>query len=286
MPISPDLWVAQSDYWSTNSGIFLSDGRAVLIDPAVSVDEIDGIARFVAGQGAAPEWLVLTHSHGDHVLGPERFPGVHTIAQARYLDMAARDRDRIAAGIAAWEAEVGRTRQTTFSVPLPDETFEVERTLNAGRLALRLIHVPGHAADQLAVYEPERGCLWASDILSDLEIPFVSDNLAAYERTLAKLAGYDVRLLVPGHGRATSDGAEIRSRLADDRAYLAELRDRVSGAVASGKSVAEAVSDCASMRFRHPAENARPHRLNVESVFIELGGQADRRQVGWEENVY
>jgi hypothetical protein len=60
----------------------------------------------------------------------------------------------------------------------------------------------------------------------------------------------------------------------------------VSAAVRSGKSVAEAVSDCASMRFRHPAENARPHQLNVESVFIELGGQADPRQVGWEENVY
>jgi hydroxyacylglutathione hydrolase len=280
------LWVAQSAYWATNSGIFLSEGQAVLIDPAVSVDEIDGIARFVAGERAAPEWLVLTHSHGDHILGPERFPGVRTIAQARYVDMAARDRERITAGIAAWEAEVGRTRQTPFSVPLPDETFEVERTLIVGRLALRLIHVPGHAADQLAVYEPERGCLWASDILSDLEIPFVSDNLAAYERTLAMLAGYDVRLLVPGHGQAASDTAEIQSRLADDRAYLAELRERLSAAVRRGKSVAEAVGDCAGMRFRHPAENARPHRLNVESVFIELGGQADPRQVGWEENVY
>jgi glyoxylase-like metal-dependent hydrolase (beta-lactamase superfamily II) len=285
-PLSPDLWVAQSDYWATNSGIFLSDGQAVLIDPAVSVDEIDAIARFVSQQGAEPKWLVLTHSHGDHVLGPERFPGLRTIAQARYLDMVARDQDRIAAGIAKWEADMGRTRQTAFSVPVPDETFKVERTLKVGRLALRLLHVPGHAADQLAVYEPERRCLWASDILSDLEIPFVSDSLAAYERTLATLAGYDVRLLVPGHGRATSDPAEIQARLADDRAYLAELRERVGQAVRSGKSVAEAVSECAGMRLRRPAENARPHQLNVESVFIELGGQADPRQVGWDENVY
>ena len=281
-PFTPDLWVAQSDYFLTNSGIFLSEGQALLIDPCLRRGEIDAIAAFVRARGAAPRWLVLTHSHWDHVLGPERFPGVRTIAQARYPDVVRRDGAAIAAQVVKWEAEAGQTRAGGFSVPLPDETFETEHTLALGRLALRLLHVPGHAPDQLAVYEPVRGCLWSSDILSDVEIPFVSDNLAAFERTLAALDAYDLRLLVPGHGHPSADPAEIQTRLADDRAYLAELRERVARSIERGQTLDRALAACADMRFRLPAENAEPHRLNVESVYWELGGPVDRSQTGWQ----
>jgi hydroxyacylglutathione hydrolase len=279
--LTPELWVAQSDYFLTNSGIFLSEGQAILIDPCMRADEIEAIAEFVRAQGAAPLWLVLTHSHWDHVLGPERFPGVRTIAQARYPQVVGREAAHLAAQVARWEAEAGQRRDRPFTVPLPDETFESEGSLELSRLALRLIHVPGHAPDQLALYEPEQGCLWSSDILSDMEIPFVSDSLAAYERSLATLAGYDLRLLVPGHGHPSANGEEIQMRLAEDRAYLAELRDGVSRAVERGAAVAEAVSACAVMRYRNPTQNAGPHRLNVESVYVELGGAADAGQVGW-----
>jgi hydroxyacylglutathione hydrolase len=279
--VSPGLWVSQSDYYLTNSGVFIGDGQAALIDPCMRRDEIDALAEFVRGQGAVPQWLVLTHSHWDHVLGPERFPGVRTIAQARYADEVARRGLEIAAEVARWEAEISQIRERPFRVPLPDQTFEVEARLDVSGLALRLIHVPGHAPDQLAVYEPEQGCLWSSDILSDVEIPFVSDSLAAYERTLATLAGYDLRVLVPGHGHPTDSHAEIQTRLADDRDYLAELRERVGRAVERGAALTEAVGACADMSYRNPPGNSGPHRLNVKSVYVELGGQADLHQVGW-----
>ncbi len=35
------------------------------------------------------------------------------------------------------------------------------------------------------------------------------------------------------------------------------------------------------MQYRHPEDNAGPHRLNVESVYLELGGDADPALVGW-----
>ena len=279
--LAPELWVAQSAYFLTNSGIFLSEGQAGLIDPCMRADEIDAIAEFVHAQGAAPQWLVLTHSHWDHVLGPEHFPGVRTIAQARYPGVVGGHAADIAAQVRQWESEAGLKRDQPFRVPVPDETFEHEGRLELNRLTLRLLHVPGHATDQLAIYEPEQACLWSSDILSDVEIPFVSDSLAAYERTLATLADYEIRFLVPGHGHPSADREEIQIRLTEDRAYLAELHERVSRAVERGAAMADAVSACADMRYRNPAENAGPHRLNVESAYVELGGVADREQVGW-----
>jgi glyoxylase-like metal-dependent hydrolase (beta-lactamase superfamily II) len=235
----------------------------------------------VAAQGATPRWLVLTHSHWDHILGPERLPGVRTLAQAEYPAAVARDRQGIQAEVAKWEARLGRQRAEPFQVPLPDETFTDDHELALGGLSLRLLHVPGHAPDQLALYAPESGCLWASDILSDLEIPFVSHDLAAYERTLARLEKLRLRVLVPGHGHPAREAAEIQTRFDEDRAYLAELRERVMRAVEQGLAVSEAVALCAEMPYRRPAENAQPHRLNVESAYLELGGEADARRVGW-----
>jgi hydroxyacylglutathione hydrolase len=277
-----DLWVAQSRLYSTNSGIYLSAGQACLIDPGVFPEEIEAIAQFLKQQGAAPQAIILTHSHWDHLLGPERFPNIKTIAQSNYLaETSGGQADDILWQIGEWEAEHSIERQEPFSLPQPDETFAETLDLAVGDLSLRLVHAPGHAADQSVVYEPESAALWAADMLSDLEIPLVSDSLAAYEKTLAMLATWEIRTLVPGHGHPTAEPKEIRSRIAEDVAYLAELREKVAQAINRGLTVGETVRLCADMVYRHPEENIGPHRLNVESVYLELGGEADPTRVGW-----
>ena len=235
--LTSHLWVTQSRSLIMNSGVFISEGQACLIDPGLYPEEMDDLARFVNERGVRPRWLVLTHSHWDHILGPERFPGVTTIAHANYLAEVEQFDAGIRREISRWEQQSSVKREMPFVIPRPDETFMIETTVIVGALTLRLTHVPGHAADQLAVYHAESGALWASDILSDAEIPFVSDNLSAYERTLAMLARWDIRALVPGHGSAATEKGEIQRRLAEDRAYLSELRARIERAIREGKSV-------------------------------------------------
>ncbi len=279
--LTPTLWVTTSQLYCTNSGVWVSAGCAGLVDPAILPDGIAVIARFLERERLTPRWIVLTHSHWDHILGPEHFVGVPVIAQAAYLHEVERDGEQIRCNIADCEAQYGVERTAPFVIPLPDETLVDETTLSLGDLQLRLIHAPGHAADQIVVYEPQSATLWAADMLSDIEIPLVSHNLAAYERTLARLAALDVRILVPGHGHPTGEPAEIRSRLSTDIAYLAELRSRVAQAVQAGRSIDETVARCASMDFRCREDNAASHRLNVESAYAELGGAANASEVGW-----
>ncbi|HMA37880.1 MAG TPA: hypothetical protein VKY74_25750, partial [Chloroflexia bacterium] len=112
---------------------------------------------------------------------------------------------------------------------------------------------------------------------------FVADSLTRYEHTLAALAGQDIRVLIPGHGTPTTDPPAIRRRLAEDRAYLAELRRRVAQAVQAGQTLAETVAACGDMDYRRPEENADPHRRNVESAYAELGGAVDARHGGWSQ---
>ena len=281
--LTPSLWVTQSALYATNSGIFLSEGQACLIDPGITPEAIAGIARFVAEQGATPQAIVLTHGHWDHLLGAEHFPGIAIIAHTAYYDVLQARGDALQRQVATWEADAGIHRQQPFAPPRPTLTFDSDMTFTVGALKLCFSHAPGHAPDQLVITHAASGVLWAGDMLSDLEIPLVSHNLAAYERTLARLAELDIRVLIPGHGQPTGDPAEIRARLAADRAYLAELHARVAQAVAQGKSVAETVALCDDMTFRHPAENRGPHRLNVESAYLELGGEADPTEAGWNQ---
>lgn len=278
--LTSNLWVYQSELYFTNSGIFLDDGQACLIDPGIFPQEIKMIKGFVGEKQAEPQSLVITHSHWDHILGSEFFPGVNIITQDNYLkEISGGNETHILKQIKKWQTECEVERTQPFEIPKPDQTFNKEMQLSVGNLSL--FHAPGHAADQLVVYQADQGVLWAADMLSDLEIPFVSDNLAAYQATLIMLSTFDIELLIPGHGFLTKEKTDIHTRISEDIRYLQELKDKVEQAIRAGFSLQETIEVCSSLQYRHPEDNAGPHRLNVESAYLELGGDADPALVGW-----
>ena len=58
-------------------------------------------------------------------------------------------------------------------------------------------------------------------------------------------------------------------------------RGRVTQALAQGKTIAETVALCAAMVYRNQEENTKPHQRNVETIYLELGGEVDGGEVGW-----
>ena len=120
-------------------------------------------------------------------------------------------------------------------------------------------------------------------MLSDAEIPMVMDSLVAYERTLARLAELDIRVLIPGHGTPTDNLTEIYTRIAQDRAYLAELRARVVHAVEAGMTREQTLAYCDDVPYAQPANYASAHTWNIESAYVELGGHVEG-PVGWDQD--
>lgn len=281
--IGASLWAFPSRSLAYNAGVFLRAGQALLIDPGPHRDESDAIAAFVAERGAAVAAIVLTHSHWDHILGPERLPAAPIVAQARYPATVARDAAVIAREVARWEEQHGYSRAAPFVIPAPDRLIGGAGELELGGARLQLLHIPGHADDQLAIFCPDEGWLWAADTLSDVEIPFVSESLAEYEAALAQLAEVPARVAVPGHGGPALSAAALAARVAEDRAYLAALRAGVEAALAAGADLETVRASCSGISLKNEAENRGAHRLNVESAFIELGGAADPALVGWHQ---
>lgn len=282
--LTPNLWAAQSQFASTNSGIIYKNGRACLIDLGILPAEIEKFTEFIDVRQAAVQGLILTHSHWDHLFGPEWYPKVEVIGHESFIDQVqGKAGSKILSQVEKLTTHFKIEREKPFEIPQPSKTFKEEMTLSLGGLELLLFHTPGHAADHLSIYIPEDGTLWAGDILSDEEIPYTNFSLKAYQNTLNKIAKLDIRCIVPGHGTPTLDVDEIKNRISNDIAYLKQLNKQVSKAIAEGLTVEETVESCVG--FSHPTleNDQNAHKLNIESVYIEFGGEADPTKFGWKQ---
>jgi len=264
-----------------NAGVIVRGKEAMLIDPGLFADEVDRLRSHIYARGARPTHLVVTHSHWDHVLGPEYFPDVPVVQQQESVAVFAEHHTPIEHQVTEWERQSNVRRDMPFLLQEPDHTFADRLELTVGDKIVELLHAPGHAPEQLVVYVPDEATLWAADTLSDIELPFVMRNLKAYRQTLDRLAQLAVTTLVPGHGRPASGKAEVGARLDADRAYLAELQRRVEAAVAAGRNAADTLSACVDMTYQNRDQNEEAHRLNVEIAFIELGGAVEPKHPGW-----
>ena len=280
--LTPHLWTAKCRGYDMNTGILHDAGHAALIDPALLPDEVEDIAAFCEAQQLKVETVVITHHHWDHVLGAARFPGAHVVTHQAYVAQTALDLERMRRSIRRYEEAEGVPADVAFDPPMPELTFDLLAGLMVGDMHVEVFHTPGHARDHASIYNAESAYLWAGDLLSDLEIPLVSDRLDAYERTLGMFAAMEINLLVPGHGSLTRDRAEITGRIEEDRSYLSELRKRIEAVVLAGGTVQAAVAACADMVFRNPGANAEAHVMNIEQAFLECGGSAPANSLlGW-----
>lgn len=218
--IAPGVHVTTSSRYTTTSTIVVRDGRALLVDPAWTVDELDGIVAWLRAHGVTVAAGFSTHAHHDHLLWHPDFGDVPRWASATTVRCAHRWRAELTEQLgddlpAGWPNPIDGVRAldglvlaAPFGADVPGEP--VSLVVHDG-------HAPGHTALLLE----DRGVLVAGDMLSDIELPlpFTPDDLPAYLAALDALApaAGAAKVLVPGHGRPTDRPLD---RLDDDRRYL------------------------------------------------------------------
>jgi len=129
--------------------------------------------------------IVLTHMHADHVGGlPEIAP---LVGAKLYCGMG-----------------------DLYSIASPKELKPVAEGDEI--FGLRIIETPGHTSGHISVFEPSTGILVAGDALrtsNGLEgsDPPNTENETQANASVRKLAGLDVKAILPGHGRPLTAGA-------------------------------------------------------------------------------
>ncbi|MFB8229256.1 MBL fold metallo-hydrolase [Cellulosimicrobium sp. NPDC055967] len=243
--VLPGVWVATAEIWTTTSTVVTTpDGGALVVDPAVTVAEVEGLAAAVRARGWRVTAGFATHAHWDHVLWSPALGAAPRWATARTAATTQRRRATVLASTEA--AAPGHDPALVGALsPLPRGARRLPwpdaAPTGPGSVAVveHDAHAPGHAA--LVVRTPHGTVLVAGDMLSDVEVPLVDtdalDPVRVYRGALdaLELAARDVDVLVPGHGSPAVGRAAVDGRFAADRAYL----DALDAAVGHGSTVAD-----------------------------------------------
>jgi hydroxyacylglutathione hydrolase len=226
-----DVLLLESDLFRTVTTIITGEDYVLLVDPNWLPREVEYIAGRVGELAQGKQlYLLFTHSDYDHIIGYERFPEATTIASAAFTTNPGPE--SILTQIRDFDDSYYLTRSYGISYPEIDIVVEGDGTIwQLGADEFIFLQSPGHNRDGLMTFLPAKGVLIVGDYLSNIEFPYVYHGVGEYRQTLNKLEtlieSQQVKLLVTGHGDATSDIAEMRSRLADSRAYLDALETSV-----------------------------------------------------------
>lgn len=253
----------ESALWQTSSLLLAEGDEAVVIDPAVSAEEVAGIAARARELGADVSHVLVTHADWDHVCGVAAFPAAAaTMSEATAVRLLARaEQATTAERAAANGAEIA-------GEPRVDRTFPAGAALRAGPFLLETLALPGHTPDGTAFRCRALDVLAVGDHLSEIEFPFVTST-AAYRGTLAALIDLlrhdPPGRVIPGHGPQLT-AADALAIAEADLAYLWELHD----AVARGATREEARAAGLTVEPPRPADDLEEARAaNVEAALTE-----------------
>jgi glyoxylase-like metal-dependent hydrolase (beta-lactamase superfamily II) len=243
--------VRQSRVFWMNSALLLDREHAVLVDPGVLPSELDDLADTVRTAGPKTVSIVFTHSHWDHVPGRPWWPQAGTVGHAGLGAELRRDAGAILREATEHAARFGESWSRGFQPFEPDIAVEGERALALGPWKLMLREARGHCDSQITIDLVERHLLFAGDLLSDLEIPWLDREPRAYRRTLERLgflaADGEIGTLVPGHGTIAHGAADVVGRIRRDLGYLDAMETGVREARAAGLPLVETQAQLAAM---------------------------------------
>ena len=177
----------------TNTYLLGAGGDIAVIDPGPAIDaHVDAV---LAAAGARLRWILVTHTHLDH-------------SPAAALLKA-------------------RTGAELMGMPPPpfggqDQSFCPDRVLVPGErleladCALRVIHAPGHASNQVCYMFEEERLLFTGDHVmqgSTVVINPPDGDMRVYLDSLRQLQGEDIAWFAPGHGFLMDKPQEVLERL-------------------------------------------------------------------------
>ena len=230
-PIADGVLVHESEFIQSNAAVVQGQAGVLLVDPGITTAEMAGLADDLRELGRPVVAGFSTHPDWDHVLWHPRFGDAPRWGTARG-EAAIREtlaradwREVIAGGLPPEYSDDIPMELLGLLTPLPADATRVPWDGPTVRIIEHRAHAPGHAA---LLIEDAR-VLVAGDMLSDILMPFLdleaTDPLEDYLAALALFEGVadEVDAVVPGHG-SVGTGAELRARIAQDRAYVEALR--------------------------------------------------------------
>lgn len=188
----------------TNTWLIGGGSSVAVLDPG-PVDEAHLAAILNATRGERISHILVSHTHRDHS------PGVAALQAAT---------GAASHGFGPHMTPPEQGGEGGDHAFRPDEAIADDATVSGGDWSLRAIHTPGHCANHLCFALEGSGILFSADHVMSWSTSVVSPpdgDMAAYMRSLARLAERDDRLFLPGHGPALPNPGTFMAALAAHR---------------------------------------------------------------------
>ena len=258
----------------SNSGFVLTEDGVVVVDalgsPALATEMIAEIRRLTQ---QPIRYVIVTHYHADHIYGLQALKagGATIVAHAagrEYLmsDAAQRRLEASRQELAPWINENTR-------LVAADRWLEADETvLRVGSFDFQIRRVgPSHTPEDLVVYVPQRGVLFAGDLVFRGRIPFVGQaDSRQWIASLGRLIEFRPRIMIPGHGPASNEPLQD---LETTRDYLVYLRKTMGAAAAELEPFEEAYTKADWSRFEKLPLFHAANRMNAYNTYLLMEQQ-------------
>jgi glyoxylase-like metal-dependent hydrolase (beta-lactamase superfamily II) len=267
---------AANEGYNSNAGFVVTPDGVVVIDalgtPGLGQALIEAIRRVT---DRPIKRVVVTHYHADHVYGLQAFKAAGADIWAHrggraYLEGEAEARlEQRRRDLAPW------VDADTRVVPA-DRWLDGNATFTLGGLTFDLIHLgPAHSPEDLVVVIREEQLVFSGDLIFTGRIPFVGEaDSKRWLATMDRLLALKPTVMVPGHGKVSTDPA---SDLALTRDYLLYLRATMGKAVEDFVPFDEAYRNTDWGRFSQVPAFDAANRINAYGTYLLMERESLQR---------
>ena len=180
-------------------------GEVIVIDPG---DEVSRIYRRIVGFGLKLKQILVTHAHIDHVGGAlklKRLTGAPILLNENDLPL-----------LKMMEQQAAWLGVPTPEVTAPDDSLVDGMQVGLDRYPARVIHTPGHTQGSVCLHFEPLKMVIAGDTLftgsiGRTDLPGGNSRQIIHSIETRLMVLPDATQVLPGHGPATTIGAERNS---------------------------------------------------------------------------
>ena len=256
----------------SNAGFVVTPAGVVVFDALATPALGAAMLRAIRTVTAQPiKTIIVSHYHADHFYGVQSLindgaaiwahrSGQATLQSDLTMSRLAERRTSLAPWVDQHTRLLPATRWLDFG---PDRMLKFA----LGGVRFRVIDAGGaHSPEDLMLLVEDDRVLFAGDLFFTGRLPFVGEaDSRAWLHTLDRINEYKPRVMVPGHG-AASTSAE--ADLALTRNYLLFLREQMGKAVADMLSFDEAYKAVDWRAFNQYPAFTEANRLNAYGTYL------------------
>lgn len=277
-------WLQPDGGWGwSNAGMIVDGDQSLLVDTLFDLpltrQMLDAMRNAAPAAAGDFNYLINTHSNGDHCNGNELVHGAEIIASKACAEELAEENPAMMATLmerAPQMGDVGEFFTYCFKAfdfrgiqqTLPSRTFEGELSVQVGNKNVHLKQVgPAHTRGDILAFVPDDKLIFTGDILFIEGHPILwAGPVQNWIDACDYMLGLDVETVVPGHGPVTG-----KNGVAAMRGYLVYVRDEARKRFDAGMPVLEAALDI-SLTDYDSWGDAERIVVNVATLYKEFAG--------------